>query len=639
MMGETESHPYVTGGAPVIRPRRKLFAEKAWTSAHGVAVLVRLEDMKTQPRHSKPTYRKRGQHTAKRKKRSKVLPLFAGAVCTVAFFGSALVLMSAPIAEEPVVKQKSTLSNLMSQAQVEQLAQKYRDGLAKGEAIDPAAYAAATNSSSLVAIAAPKIKGLSQSEEGIVVQWSRVKAAQGYDLYRSIDGDIWEQLEHLDSSATYYHDTNASAGTAYRYAIAATTSASGKSNSAGSTSAERVFLSAPKIAVSQKKTTADVSWKAVKGAAGYEIQYAQNLLFVGAKSLTLSADATSASITGLDKEAECYARIRALRGEDEATQKGCWSYSDNVSENKELALKAAKCEKKVKKGKKKTTKKLVFELRRAAKEKVTNYDTLQGGCYGDGYAYFALNNRTTGKSKIAKVDLATMKIAKLSKVLNIHHANDMTFNSKEGYLVVAHSGGDERGLSIVNPKTLKIVKDIQLSKNVSRLFNAGGAGIKNISGVSSIAYNAQRDCYVSTIMGKHDMLVLDADFKPIQVIALSEKSSGTYQNIEVGNDVVVASTSASEDQGGNYLWWYSWTGKFLNKIYVPKGMELENVFLKGSKLYAGFYLSGSKTKTKTVVTKKQVRNAAGKLVTRKVRQKVKYLAITRDNYIYKVSGV
>lgn len=594
--------------------------------------------MTTQPRHSNPTYRKRGQHTAKRKKRSKVLPLFAGAACTAAFFGCALALVSTPIGEEPVVKQKSTLSNLMSQAQVEQLAAKYKASLAKGEAIDPAAYAAAINSSSLTDIAAPKIKGLSQSEEGIVIQWGKVKAAQGYDLYRSVDGDVWEQLEHLDSSVVYYHDTQADAGTTYHYAIVATTNANGKSNSKNSALTARMFLAAPKVSVSRGKTSAKLSWKAAKGATSYEIQYAANMFFVGAEKLDID-DSTTATISGLDKDAPCYVRIRAKHGEAGAAQKGYWSYSANVGETKELKLKAAKYEKRVKIGKKKVSKKAVFELRRAAKQKVTGYDTLQGSCYGNGYGYFALNNRTTGKSRIAKVNLSTMKLVKLSKVLSIHHANDMTFNSKRGYLVVAHSGGDERGLSVVNPSTLKVIKSVQLKKNVSRLFNASGAGIKNISGVSSIAYNAQRNCYVSTIMGKHDMLVLDADFKPIQVIALSEKSTGVYQNIEVGNDVIAVSTSAGGEQGGNYLWCYSWTGKLLNKVYVPKAMELESVFLKGSKLYANFYLSGSKTKTKTVVTKKKVRNASGKLVTRKVRQKVKYLAITRDNYIYKVSGI
>lgn len=594
--------------------------------------------MKTQPRHSKPTYRKRGRHAVPRKRRPRALAPLAGAACTVVFIACALALAGTTIAEEPTVKQKSTLSNLLSQAQVEQLAQKYKDSLAKGEAVDPAAYAAATNSSSLKKIAAPKIKSLAQSEEGIVLQWGKVKAAQGYDIYRSVDGEVWEQLAQLDSSCLYYHDVAAAAGTVYRYAIAAITTDDGMSNSEGSISAERIFLSAPKVVVAQKSSSASISWKAVKGAVKYEIQYAQNLFFVGAKTLEANDATTSATISGLDKNAECYVRIRAKRGEGEAVQRGCWSYSTNIGKGKELTLKAAKYEKKVKKGKK-TTKKVVFELRRAAKEKVTGYDTLQGSCYGGSYAFFALNNRTTGKSKIAKVDLGTMKLVKLSKTLDIYHANDMTYNSKEGYLVVAHGGGDERGISVVDPGTLKVKKSVQLNKSVGTLFNANDAGIKSISGISSIAYNTQRNSYVATISGKHDMVVLDADFKPTQVIALSDKSSGTYQNIEVGNDVIAVSTSAGGEQGGNYLWCYTWTGKLLNKIYVPKAMEIESVFLKGSKLYAGFYLSGSEMKTKTVVTKKKIRNSKGKLVTRTVKQKVKYLAITRDNYVYKISGI
>lgn len=601
--------------------------------------------MRTQSRHSKPTYRKRGAHSkphARKPKRSMQFQApFVGVACVLVATAGILALPVSTIAESPEARQKSTLANLMSQAQLEQLAAKYEERLASGADGDAASYAAAMDSSTLKPIAKPKIKDISQSEDGVLVQWKKVKAAQGYDVYRSTDGETWEQLDHTDSSPTYYHDTDLDAGVSYSYAIVSTTDAEGYRNSASSAHVDRVFLAAPKVKVSQGKSSAKITWKKARGATGYVVQYAKNRFFVGAKSIEVEGTSSlSASAKGLGKGTECYTRVRAVRKTTNGSvQDGCWAYSSNAAANDTVKLAAVKVSKKVKSGKKTKTKKVAFELRGAAKQKVTGYDTLQGSCYGDGYMYYALYNRDLNKAKVVKLSLDKMKVVKVSKALGIFHANDMTYNSKIGRIVVVHGEGDGRGLSIVNPSTLKVEKRVAIPKNVSNVFDAAGAGIDKVSGISAIAYNAKRDCYIATISGSHELLILDAAFKPISLLALSSKSLGVYQNIEVGNDVVAVSTSAGALQGGNYLWLYSWTGKQLGRVLVPKDMEIESIFFKGSKLYASFYLSGQKMKTKTVVTTKKTRNSSGKLVKRKVKQKVKYMAVTRDNYCYKVSGI
>ncbi len=594
----------------------------------------------------------------------KRLAMSAAAVAALGIICAPFASPSSTIAEEPSTTQRSTLANLMSMAQFQTLEAKYKATLGEGQAIDREDYIAATNSSTLTPIAKPKVKGIAQDGEGTIVSWSKSTGAQGYDVYRNLDGEVWEQIAALDARARCYHDTDVEAGADYRYAIVATTEQDGYSNSDNSKVEHYIFLESPRVKVSKEKTHAVITWKSAAKATGYTVQYAANRFFIGAKTLTIDeGSTTSAYVSGLDRDARCYVRIRAVRvksssssGDSSAASRASqapWSYSSNVKGDVTATLSQIKVTKKAKaKAKKGAPKKkkivykkkrVAFELRRKAHQKVGGYDTLQGSCEAGGYAYYALNNRDLGKSKIVKVRLSTMKVVKVSKALNIHHANDMTVNTKEGYLVVNHSSGDPLGVSIVNMKTLKVARQIEIPKRVSGLFNASeakdGAGIKSIRGISSIAYSAARDCYVASIWSTHDIVELDASFKPVRIIALSEKSSGMYQNIAVSNDVIVVSTAANSEQGSNYLYCYDWDGELLSRISLPNSTELESVFFTGSRMHANFYESGEQTKTKTVTETQYTTNAAGKAVAKKVKRKVSYTAVTRDNYCFKVKGI
>ena len=541
-----------------------------------------------------------------------------------AVLGVGVAVLATPdsiITDEPQVKQRSTLQNLMSQAQVESLTERYKASLAKGEQVDPAALAAAIKSTALQPVAKPDITSTFQTDDAIVVMWNKRRAAQGFTLYRSLNGEIWEEIAQLDAGIRYYCDHDIHGGRTYRYALVATTEQEGCRNSANSDIIKRVFLSAPKVSVAKRKSKAQITWRQAKKATSYTVQYADNMFFVGAKSATASAGGdTGLALSGLSKNAPCYVRVRAERDSNGHITRSGWSYSQNVTASKTAELSTIKTTEKVKaKGKKKAKKKkVVFELRRAAKQKVLGYDTLQGSCRGGAYGYYALYNRTVNKNKIVKVKLDGMKVVKVSKALKVFHANDMTYNSKTKKLVVVHSTGDERGLSVVNTSNLKVSKRVSLKKSVARLFGAQEAEIKKIGGITSIAYNAKRNCYVATVRATHDMIELDAELKATRVIAPERKSDGVYQNMEAGNDVIIVSTSASDEQGGNYLWCYDWSGRFLCKINLPHANELEGVFLKGGKLYAGFYVSGQKTK---------------------VRRGVTTTLITRDNYCFKVKGI
>lgn len=520
----------------------------------------------------------------------------------------------------------------MSQAQVEILSNKYKESLPEGQQLDEQAYAAAIDSSSLTQIAKPKITSIDQTGSGILVRWKKSSSAESYMLYRSTDGTLWEELASAKQADRFYHDTSVKKGKNYYYAIVAVTTADGYCNSKHSKILQRCYLAAPKVSVSKSGTKATISWKKAKNATGYTVQYASNSLFVGKKTIDVDGGTTlSTSVSGLTKGKTYYVRVRAKRADSSSTQLSQWAFSADATSNKTARLGKIK----VKKGKKK----IAFEVRGAAKQKTKGYDTLQGSCSGGGYAYYALYNRTVNKSKLVKVRLSSMKVAKVSKALKIYHANDLTYNSKEKRIVAVHGTGDGCGVSLINPSTLKVSKTVKLSRGVSKLFDAQSAQIDTIEGIGAIAYNAARDCYVATIGTQHDLLVLDASFKATELIHLSDKSSGMYQNIELGDDVIAVSSSAGGNQGGNYLWCYSWTGKLLSKIYLPNSYELESVFLNGSKMHANFYVAKEVKKKKTVTVKKKVTGANGVVTVKKVKKKKTATVLERDNYCYKVSGI
>ncbi|MGN1267870.1 MAG: hypothetical protein ACI4UH_08015 [Dorea sp.] len=272
--------------------------------------------------------------------------------------------------------------------------------------------------------------------------------------------------------------------------------------------------------------------------------------------------------------------------------------------------------------------KKVFELRGEAKEKLYQYDTVQGGCTDGKYAYYTLYNRNVEMCKVVKVQLSNMKVVKVSGVLNISHGNDMTFNSHTKKLIVTHTNVNTKRISIINPSTLKQEKYLDV-KIPSKMAGVTEKELKNVKGFSGIAYNAKRKQYVTFLKSTGDLMILDSNFNPVSYIKPTSKSSLTKQGIDVTDDYILLGYSGST----NIIMVYTWSGELVSKIYVKKGYELENIYHVGSQYYATFYNSYYKTYYKTV-KKAKVVNGRKKIVS--VKQK--YKKLIRDNYVYKISG-
>lgn len=379
------------------------------------------------------------------------------------------------------------------------------------------------------------------------------------------------------------------------------------------------------ISASKSGTKVTVKWKTVTGATGYEIQYADNRLFFNKKAVDVpDAAATSKKISGLSKSGDCYVRIRSYLQEGNAKYCSAWSLSSNALQDKsasQIKRDALMVKKPI------IGTKTKFELRKAVKEKVGGYDTVQGSCYSKGYAYFVMENRnmTTKRCKIAKVRLSDKEVIKVSKAMNLGHGNDMTFDTKRNELVVVHSTPTPKKVTVVNPSTLKkkYSATVQLPDTIEGISDKTLKKYKNgtYTGFGAIAYNAAHDKFVVVLRGKkfHHLMILDKDFNPVRFIWL-DRSSGEMmkqmlQSVDSYGDYIMVAQSYGYGYSGNNIMVYNWAGDYLSRLNLGTTYELESIFHTGETLYASYYTSGY-TYSKILKTKK----------------------LYRRSYVYKLSG-
>lgn len=297
-----------------------------------------------------------------------------------------------------------------------------------------------------IQLSEPVIQRVEAHRTGVLLEWSRVAQAQGYDIYRWTEGTQPVRVAHLKSPLRRsWTDKKAQADTAYSYKVVAYAQVEAQAEASGAAKAapqadvaaadaepagtalvERpsqvvsaVTLSAPEVTDFFKKAsaaTARVSWTVNAGAAGYQVQYSRDAVFAKPKTVwARSAAAGSVQLTKLKANGAYYVRVRAYADAGGARYYSPWSTRACV-QGKKCALSKMKVGKKT------------FEIRSAARQKVYGYDTLQGSCSDGTFGYFALYNRTVENCKMVKVRLSDGTVVKVSGVLDMAHANDLTYN-------------------------------------------------------------------------------------------------------------------------------------------------------------------------------------------------------------------
>ena len=241
----------------------------------------------------------------------------------------------------------------------------------------------------------------------------------------------------------------------------------------------------------------------------------------------------------------------------------------------------------------------VFNLTKQAGQKLYAYDTLQGATAGKGYGYFSLYNRKNTTAKIVKVRLSDMKVVKVSGVLYVKHANELTYNKRNNTIVVANADPTPKRISVVDANTLRVKyhKTLVMPKKIKGMSKKQ---CKKFKGIGAIAYNEKHNFYVCRMRKTNDLLFLNAKFKPYKRVKQKSKVKGMlYQGLDSYKDCIMVCQSFKGKKKYNLITVYNMNGKKLArfKMYLGKPTrELETIFHNGNQFYVGCYSCyGSKT--------------------------------------------
>ena len=195
----------------------------------------------------------------------------------------------------------------------------------------------------------------------------------------------------------------------------------------------------------------------------------------------------------------------------------------------------------------------------------------QGACSDGTYAYLCMRNGDDTATVISKHDLKTGERVAVSGELDLGHANDATFDTKNNRIVVAHGTSQGRIVSFVNPDTLELIEHINIPA-------AAGA----------ISYNAERDCYATSSGGK-TLNILSADFTIVKQYTRTDNAGYTAQGMGSDNDYLYFPMSGKTD---NILVVYNWNGQYVTTIRIPMAEESESLFWVNGEYYVAYHVGG-----------------------------------------------
>ena len=221
------------------------------------------------------------------------------------------------------------------------------------------------------------------------------------------------------------------------------------------------------------------------------------------------------------------------------------------------------------------------------------YAVAQGSATDGKYAYHMLASSSNQKGRVVKTEL-NGKLVKAGGVINIHHANGMTYDSKRNLLVCIGYGSYRHQLSYINPDTLELVKQTDVKYNYNDKMSGVSSNAKN-NGLAAIAYVEKYDVYVCRSRGKsvdsadsgsnNDILVFDAETLE-KIGHIFTKVTGsypeTYQSMDADEKYVYYLLSPGSGQSRNIILCLDWNSEELlpvvngDKKYVEKKWYCNN---------------------------------------------------------------
>ena len=200
---------------------------------------------------------------------------------------------------------------------------------------------------------------------------------------------------------------------------------------------------------------------------------------------------------------------------------------------------------------------------------MNEYATVQGACTDGHYAYFAVQQNST---TILKYDLNTWELEDWVEDLDdLDHANDMTYNTKNNWILVANNEPHYNILTILNPVTFKKIKTVKLKIDIY-----------------SIAYNPKKDIYVAGISGGYQFAILNNKFKVIKKYK-GKETGYTRQGCDCDENYIYFSQSG----GDNVVAVYDYNGKYVDMVSIGHSHEVENIFHVDTSFYTTLHFYGN----------------------------------------------
>jgi len=206
-----------------------------------------------------------------------------------------------------------------------------------------------------------------------------------------------------------------------------------------------------------------------------------------------------------------------------------------------------------------------------------DFTAAQGAASDGTYFYNVLKKNDGGYETdiIVKSKMSDFSEVKVSEVLKLDHANDMTYDSKRNLLVIPNMLG--KIITRIDPETLEVVSEVDAP----------------LPGTPwAIAYNATRDCYVVAAGGR--LCITDENFVPktsFSTVSSSQPQVG--QGMDADDHFIYMPLSpSSEGNKYNVVMVYDWNGNFVREVPLEVTIESETILHYGDKYYMNFNVSG-----------------------------------------------
>lgn len=328
-------------------------------------------------------------------------------------------------------------------------------------------------------------------------------------------------------------------------------------------------------------------WNAAEGCAGYEVEYAKNALFLFDRKVSvIDPETADLTLQGLTTSARYFVRIRSRYTADGKDYYSDWVHVSTSKGSANATIKFVR-----KNGKK-------FDVRKQAGKKLKKYTIAQGCCSDGTYIYMAFERRNgdsngnkRARIKIAKVRIRDWKLVKVSpKGMKLGHANDLTYNPYQKYLVVTGAKKKDPYVRIVSAKSLK--------KTGTRKVYLGSA-YKRVKAFNAIDFDAASRTYMIRSRGYGGLtFTLNEEFRITGArTILTTWGSRHVQSCTTSGGHLILTQSWNQSSTKNTLTIFNQAGRKLQDIRIKMKGELESVFMIGGKLYASMHkkLKGYKT--------------------------------------------